>query len=352
MSHFFATMVDDKERWEKIIRTHSDANFLQSYNWGKFHTRLGKKVFYLVLSEGESTEQSTPFGVALIVKETAKRGSYLTVAGGPIIEWENVRSSEYFRFFTQQASELAKKENCLFIRMRPQCMNSEAVRGMMTENHWVSSPMHLTADLTLQLDLTQDEESLLLQMRKNTRYEVRQAEKRGIVVRQSQNPEEIKLFYEHQLALAKRHNFVPFSYEFLYEQFLSFVEDDQVVLFHSFLPDGEKETLLASAFIIFYNGEAVYHYGISTPENDRQPGSYAAQWAAILEAKKRGCHFYNFWGIAPKEEINHRFAGVSIFKRGFGGEEVPYLPAHDLPVSWQYSVVKSFEKIRKKARNL
>ena len=208
--------------------------------------------------------------------------------------------------------------------------------------------MHLTADLTLQLDLTKTTETILKEMRKNTRYEIRQIEKKNISVTQSKNPKDIRAFFEQQLSLAKKHHFVPFSYKFLLEQFKIFAENDNVVLFSSF--QGKK--LLASAFIIFYNKEAVYHYGISTADNYRLPGSYACQWAAIEEAKKRNCTKYNFWGIAPKEEQEHRFAGVSLFKRGFGGQEVAYLPAYDIPTSFSYWGVYAFELLRKKLRKL
>jgi lipid II:glycine glycyltransferase (peptidoglycan interpeptide bridge formation enzyme) len=173
-------------------------------------------------------------------------------------------------------------------------------------------------------------------------------EKQGLTVQISQNPEEIKTFYEHQLALAQKHHFVPFAYQFLLEQFRVFAADDQAMLISCF--QGSK--LLATAFVIFYNREAVYHYGISTLDNDRLAGSYACQWAAILEAKRRGCTTYNFWGIAPKDETGHRFSGVSLFKRGFGGQEIAYLPAHDLPASPFYWLTYWFELLRKKLRHL
>jgi len=208
--------------------------------------------------------------------------------------------------------------------------------------------MHLTAGLTIQIDLSKSEEEILAAMRKNTRYEIRKAKKLEINTRISANSGEIKEFYEHQLTLAKKHDFIPFSYDFLLTQFRNMLVDEQVCLIHAY----NKEDLLASAFIIFYNNEAVYHYGISTPANNRMPGSYACQWEAILEAKRRHCSRYNMWGIAPKEQTNHRFAGVSIFKRGFGGQEVAYLPAMDLATSPLYPVVKTFETFRKIKRKL
>lgn len=334
--------IDHKEAWEKYVRSRSEANFLQSWNWGLFEEQLGKKVFRLGIFDHEQQ-----VGALLIVKEAAKRGSYLTLAGGPLIDWQSL-SVEQLRAIFDFLKSLANQEKCLFIRFRPQAIDSAELRGKLAQLGIRPAPMHLTADLTLQLDLTQSEEHLLAGMRKNTRYDIRHAEKLKITTEFSKNPEEIKKFYEYQLALAQRHHFVPFSYEFLLKQFTIFAADDQALLVSSF--QGKK--LLASAFVLFYNREAVYHYGISTPDNDRLPGSYAAQWAAILEAKRRGCTTYNFWGIAPEEEKTHRFAGVSLFKRGFGGKEVAYSPAHDLPVSPLYQVTYLFELLRRKLRHL
>jgi lipid II:glycine glycyltransferase (peptidoglycan interpeptide bridge formation enzyme) len=335
-------LITDKQRWEQFIASRPEANFLQSWNWGVFQQALGKKVFYLGVFDNNQQ-----VGALLVVKEVAKRGNYLAIAGGPIIDWPRL-SADQLRSIFEYLKGLAHQEKCLFIRFRPQALDSAELRSQLQQLGVNAAPMHLTADLTLQLDLTQSEEQILSGMRKNTRYEIRHAQRQNITADISKNPAAIQPFYEHQLALAAKHHFVPFSYQFLFEQFKAFATDDQVVLISSF----QGEQLLATAFVIFYNGEAVYHYGISTPANDQLAGSYACQWTAIQEAKRRGCTRYNFWGIAPKDEATHRFSGVSLFKRGFGGQEVAYLPAHDLPTSPFYRLTHFFEKLRKQARHL
>lgn len=334
--------IDAQETWETFVLSRPEANFLQSWNWGVFQERLGKKIFRLGIFQDQ-----TQIGAVLAIKETAKRGNHLTVAGGPLMDWERL-SAEEMRNIFGQLKKKAQEESCSFIRFRPQTLDTPELRKKLTALGIRPSPMHLTADLTLQLDLTQSPEHILANMRKNTRYEVRKAEREKITTQFSKNPEEIKKFHEHQLTLAKKHHFVPFSYEFLYEQFRVFAQDDQALLISSY----QGNTLLASAFVLFYNQEAVYHYGISTPNNDHLPGSYACQWAAIQEAQRRGCTRYNFWGIAPEGDRQHRFAGVSLFKRGFGGTEVAYLPAHDLPVSMGYWPTYLFEMLRRKSRHL
>lgn len=148
---------------------------------------------------------------------------------------------------------------------------------------------------------------------------------------------------------ARRQNFVPFSEKFLLNQFEIFSKTDNVLLLSAF----KGKDLLAQAFIIFYGKEADYHYGASTSLGRKFPGAYIIQWEAIKEAKKRGIERYNFWGVSPENETQHRFYGVSLFKRGFGGQDVEYLHAQDLIVNnLRYSVNWTIENIRRKIRKL
>jgi len=80
------------------------------------------------------------------------------------------------------------------------------------------------------------------------------------------------------------------------------------------------------------------------------PASYVVQWRSILEARKRGINLYNFYGIAPDDKPNHPWRGITLFKKGFGGREINYIHAHDLPVSPMYLVPRTIEAIRTKMR--
>jgi lipid II:glycine glycyltransferase (peptidoglycan interpeptide bridge formation enzyme) len=341
-------LVEDNRAWEKYLDQFPEANFLQSSAWQNFQEKLGKKVWALRLFEADQKNKQHSLALALVVVEKAKRANYLTIAGGPLLDWSDGKCQLIMESLLDYLKNIAQPAKISFLRLRPQAVSSQKLITFFRDLGFYQSPMHLTADLTLQLDLSLSEEALLAQMRKNTRYEIRKAQKIGISTCLSKDLSELKAFYEAQLALAKRQNFVPFSYQFLHQQFLAFLEDNRVALIHSYL----ENELLASAFIIFYRNEAVYHYGISTLANAKLPGSYACQWAAIKEAKKRGLNTYNFWGISPSNEPKHRFAGVSLFKRGFGGQEIAYLPAQDYPFTNNYPVVRAFELVRKKIRKL
>lgn len=333
--------IDNKKVWEDFVLSYPEANFLQSFNWGAFHQNLGKIVKRVGFYDGEKL-----VGVMLCIVEKAKRAAYLTIPAGPLIEWSK---PELVKAFKETAKDWAKKTRCSFVRVRPQILENEKNDKLFSKLGFKTAPMHLHAELTRQLDLSKSEDQLMAEMRKTTRSEIKKALNLGIKITSSQNPRDVDDFYKLQLQTAKRQDFVPFEKKFLKEQFSVFAKDNQVILYTAWL----GKLKLAQAFIIFYGHEADYHYGASTSVGRKYPGAYLIQWEAIREAKRRGLTRYNLWGVAPEGQTDHRFYGVSVFKRGFGGEDVGYLHARDLVVSQLgYSVNWMVETWRRKKRRV
>lgn len=334
-------LIEDKSEWEKFLSLHREANFLQSWYWGQFHEAIGNKIHRTGFYDGKKI-----VGVMLSIIEDAKRGRYLTVPAGPIIDWEN---KDVIKSFTDEVTRIAKEDNCVFVRVRPQLESNKFSKSLFAKLGFNDAPMHLHAELTSQLDITRSEDDLLAGMKKNTRYNVRKGESLGIKVTSTIDPTSIKKFYDLQIETAKRQKFTPFSYEYLFEQFKVFASDNKVLMYTAEL----NKKLLAQAFIVFYGEEAVYHYGASTQDGRKYPGAYLIQWEAIKEAKRRGMKKYNFWGVSPADNPNHRFAGLSLFKRGFGGEDFEYLHAQDLVIdSHRYALNFIIESLRKRIRSV
>ncbi len=334
--------VTNQAEWENFLVLHPEANFLHSYLWGVFHQKIGKKVHYSGFYEEEKL-----VGVMLSIIEPARRGRYLTIPGGPIIDWSN---GEIVQATVQEMLRIGHVEKCVFVRVRPQLLNTEQNRHLFRKLEFHSAQMHLHAELTSQLAIEADEPTLLQHFRKNTRYELKQAKKRGIKVTSTTDPAAIDEFYELQLETAHRHKFVPYGRRFLKEQFATFAQAGKALLYSAHTADNK---LIAQAFVIFYNQEAAYHYGASTELGRSEPGAYAIQWEAVKEAKRRGMSRYNFWGVVAPSQTNHRFWGVSVFKRGFRGEDVEYLHAHDLILNRaRYLPNLTVEYIRRRRRHL
>ncbi|MFC1790689.1 peptidoglycan bridge formation glycyltransferase FemA/FemB family protein [Patescibacteria group bacterium] len=332
--------VDSKEVWEKFVLSSPQATFLQSWSWGQFHQSLGSKVYYLGLAQAGRL-----LGVALLIKENARRGAYLACPGGPLLDWGK---PALFSAFVKRIIKIGLEEGVVFVRIRSPLLDTSQNRQLFKRYRFLKAPMHMHAETTWQLSLQVSAEDLLRGMRKNTRYLVRKSWQEELKIVKSQDPKDIKILYELQLETARRHRFVPFPLKFLETQFSFFARDDQACLFIG----KYKGEVLAVAMILFYGKEAVYHYAGSRRLFPKVPIAYRLQWEAIREAQKRGCQIYNFWGIAPEGKRKHRFAGVTTFKKGFGGEQKSYLPAFDLPLKKRYLLTFLFETLRRCRRGL
>ncbi len=335
-------LVENKDEWEAFILSRPEANFLQSWMWGEMHEKLGRKVLRVGYFKGD-----VQVGAMVSVLETARRGRYLAIAAGPILDWND---HELVWAWRDSLEDLAADNDCVFARVRPQLETSASARQLFKKLGFRPAMMHLEAELTAQLDLTLGFEELQKQFRKNTRREIKQAKKKGIVVTHTDNPTAIREFYDMQLQTAKRHKFIPFALDKLQAEFDAFSRTGNVLLYSAHTPDKQ---LIAQAFIVFYGQEASYHYGASTELGRTEPGAYAIQVQVMKEALRRGCSRYNLWGIVAEDDVKHRFYGVSVFKRGFRGREVQYLHAHDLVIRHAgYLKNYAIETVRKRARRV
>jgi lipid II:glycine glycyltransferase (peptidoglycan interpeptide bridge formation enzyme) len=76
---------------------------------------------------------------------------------------------------------------------------------------------------------------------------------------------------------------------------------------------------------------AIYYYGASASAGRELMAPYALQWAAMRQAKALGATSYDLLGIAPPGTgPMHPWAGISDFKRKFGGTLVTYLPERQI----------------------
>ncbi|MBL7159181.1 peptidoglycan bridge formation glycyltransferase FemA/FemB family protein [Candidatus Microgenomates bacterium] len=332
--------IKEKNIWEQFVLSDENGSFLQSWNWGEFQKTMGEKVFRLGIFEEEQL-----VGVCLLIKIHAKRGNYLICPAGPLINWEKI---SHFKILLKYLKKLGKKENASFVRIRPPIKDTKENRDWFQTLGCKPAPMHLHAERTWFLDITAKEENLLAGMRKTTRYLIKKADRDGVEIFQSDEIKDIAYLYYLQKQAVSRHQFVPFSKKHFVNMFKVFSKDNQASLFLA----KYKNEIVSIAMIMLYKEEAVYHYAATSSKYPKISSSHLLIWKAILEAKKQNFKTFNFWGIAPPNKHHHRFAGVTLFKKGFGGYEEVFLHAHDLPLNSYYLINLLVESIRKKVRRL
>ena len=326
----------DNTVWKEVIEKHKEANFLQSPSYGEMNKMLGDKAIIETFNKN---------GYALMIVRNAKRGRYLEIPCGPLIDWSN---KKLVKKVFERIKEIAKAEKCVFVRIRPQLQCTKENLKLLAELGLSKSPMHLAAEHTTIIDLTKDEDQLLANMRRQTRYEVRRADKMGIVVECDNSEKLFKEFHRVQAKTAKRQGFVPPSLDTLIAEREAF--GDNAKIYVAKTAEGEK---IAYGLVIKDGVEGDYYEAASTDLNRKLPGAYALLWKAMRDLKAEGYERFNLWGIAPANQPQHRYAKVTTFKMGFGGETVEFVPAHDLVIS-RVGYLKNLivEKVRKKRRHL
>lgn len=323
-------------KWQEVLATYPEANFLQSPEYGQMNELLGCKVL---------TEDFGGQGWALMIVRNAKRGRYLEVPCGPLCDWGNF---EAVKGIFARMAEIGRREKCVFVRVRPQIRRETQNLALLRRLGLKVAPMHLAAEHTVMLDLTRSEDELLADMRRQTRYEVRRAGKLGITVTRGDTEADFREFHEVQAVTARRQNFVPPSLEVLMAEREAF--SGNIWIYKAVTAEGEA---IAYGLIIRGGAEGDYYEAASTELNHKLPGAYALLWQAMRDLKAAGVQRFNLWGIAPAGQPGHRYAGVTTFKTGFGGEVVEFVPAHDLVLS-RMGYMKDYiiETARKKRRHL
>lgn len=254
-----------KKLWEGFVKMHKPKSFLQSWNWGETNKLTGHKIIRLGFYNGKKL-----VGVCLVIKESARRGPYLVVPGGPIMHED---SSGLLKFVIKSLRELGTKEKVWFIRIRPEIEDSKESWNKFRRLGFVPAQMHLHAENTWVLDINKEEESLLAEMRKTTRYLIRKSMKSNLCLEVSKDLKISDALYKLQEITAERHNFVGFSKRLFSAQMETFGKDDQANFFSCFL--GKKR--LACAIIIFYADAAYYHHSGSVNGFSNIPFSYFLQ---------------------------------------------------------------------------
>jgi len=339
--------IEDKKIWEEFLEKCKEKTFLQSFNWGEFNEKMGNKIWRFGIFENEKF-----LALALTIKISARRGNFLFVPHGPVLnsDFENKNLKfEIFKFLFDELKTVAKKEKCDFIRIAPILERNENNEKIFKKLGFREAPIHIHPEITWELDISKSEDEILREMRKTTRYLIRQAQKnKEIEIVKSKNLKDLEVFNQIYSETARRHKFSPFSFDYLSNEILAFAGDDQILIF---LGKYNAEAVAGGIFI-FWQGIGFYHHGASSLKYPKIPVSYYLIWEAIKEAKKRGCQKFNFWGIAPPERKNHPWSGLSLFKMGFGGKKKEYLKTKDFPLTFKYWLCFFVELMRKIKRRL
>lgn len=327
--------ITNRQEWDSLLDTVKPNTFLHSWQWKQVQEADGEEVQTIGLYD-----QDELVAIALVITVNAKRGRHYLIPHGPIL-----KDAKYLTDVIREIVSYCKNRgDTVAIRVAPLTVNTAEHTKIFSDLGFRSSPMHVHAELTWVLNISKPEEELLQEMRKTTRNAITKAEKEGVKVEIHSDASALERFWPLYEQTKNRHGFVPFHKSFIQSQADIFGAENKMF----FAIATYKGNDVAAAMLIHSGNTVFYYHGASSKVT--VPAAQLLQWEAIKEAKRRGATRYNFWGIAPDNEPNHPFAGITIFKKGFGGYAIDYMHAQDLPLSWKYWKLWAIEMWRKKKR--
>jgi lipid II:glycine glycyltransferase (peptidoglycan interpeptide bridge formation enzyme) len=343
-------IITSKELWNEAVVSFTDDTFHQAWEWGETYKRRGLTAWNIALLD----EHSEIIGVALTIKVKARRGSFLLVPHGPLfcntVQSDPSLLKKCLGLLTEYLVTLAKEEGCVFVRLAPTQKRTPEMAELYRSSGYRQAPIFVQSELSWRLNLQPPEQELLANMRKSTRYILKRSDTYGVHFESTADPESFDRFYNLYLETVKNQEYVGHSKDFIYEEFRTFAESGMARFYFIYTNEGGQKKDLATALIITQGSSGFYHYGGSRKDEKNTPAPHLLQWHIIKDLKNNGFFFYNFWGISEEDKPNHPWRGLTVFKKGFGGEELAYVKTQDYilhPFYWFNWVVETVRRIKR-----
>lgn len=344
-------LITAHQGWNDALLTLPGGHVLQSWEWGEtkllhgwFPTRL--------LWEQEGRAVAAAQVLRRLVPHTP--WSVLYVPKGPVLDYHQPALLQ--RVLTD-LERYARTLRAIFAKIDPDVEaalpgDAAAVPHPVTETliarGWRFSAQQIQFRNTAMLDLTPTEDSLLAAMKSKTRYNIRLAQRRGILVR-SGTSQDISRFYEMYAETGKRDGFLIRPFAYYRDTWRAFLDAGSAQMLLAEVGPREDEAspsdlaeVVAGIILFRFGDRAWYMYGASTDQHRDLMPNYALQWAAMRWAKEAGCTTYDLWGAPSTLSEDDRLWGVWRFKEGLGARLVPHIGAYDYPafsfLYWVYGV--------------
>lgn len=317
---------EDKKTWNDYLFLRKQAEFLQSFEWGEFQDRVGNKPIRLqcvengqVIGQVQGFEQNLfPF-VKFI---------YLPKIDNCLEVLDYLQKSGYF-----------------FARIEP----IEDLK--FSDKYSIFNVQNRQPKDTVVLNVSPNEEELLAGMHAKTRYNIKLAEKKGVVIKEEKN---VDVFWKLNEETFARDKFKSHDREY-YKKMLQMENCYQLTAYVG-------DEAIASNILIHFGDMMTYLHGASSDKHRNLMAPYLLQWQGFLLAKKLGAVNYDFGGVSPemKEgetktftcyhnycwDATHKWTGITRFKAGFGGAGKKYPQAIEVVLKpLLYKIFQSIKKI-------
>jgi len=335
----------DSKTWNSFVAASPTGHLLQSWQWGQLKAAFG----WQAVRVGVEDRGRLVAGAQVLFRFLLPflHLSIAYVPKGPILD---LGDQEVCEALLSAIHRLARQKGAVLLKIEPELPHGPAAEGPLQAWGFRPSPQTIQPRSTIHIDLQADLDEILAGMKSKTRYNVRLAGRKGVLVREG-TADDLPIFYRLTELTGKRDGFAVHSQGYFETAYQLFVPLDLARLFLATYGD----EVIAGLMVFAFGQRAWYLYGASSDRERNLMPNHLLQWQAIRWARERGCLTYDLWGI-PDEvgEEPEKYTrtvtdrqgglwGVYRFKQGFGGQVVRYVGAYDYiyrpALAWLYNKV-------------
>ncbi len=302
-------------------------HFLQSEHWQQFQEALGRTC---ITGHGDGWSYRA-------YVEKGKINTRLYVPRGPLLA-----SPEALAPALASLREAARAHGAALVRIEP----TEHVTTDNLKAAGLVRAARVQPEATHVVDLTPSEDEIIAHMNTTGRRLHRAFAKRGLTLHTSHDPKDIGILTTMLHGVADTTGMTAHSDSYLRTQAETFLPSGVATLYYVTFEDSP----IAAVFVFDYDGTRYYAHVASGYEHRNLGAGTSIVSHIMLEAKRAGLTSFDLYGIWPSATPGTPHAGITAFKRSFGGQDVIYpgtweLPVRPLPYA-AYQFLRKFVKER------
>ncbi|MDQ5953675.1 MAG: hypothetical protein QG647_411 [Patescibacteria group bacterium] len=309
-------------------------NLLQSNVWADFNKALNKPVF-------EQSGNGWQFN-AIAESGHGKVGKFFKRLYAPYGPYaiNDIALTEALN----KLEQIAKNNKADYIRIDPATplQNSQLLLNM----GYIKTTRNAQPSKTLIITLSDNFDDVLKNMSKTNQYLWRKAPANNLSFEQFYKSDELKPFIDMVSSTAKRNNAIFHNGNYYKTLLDTMGPQKNACVIYAYL---NNKPVAGAIFVDDINTKTRYYmYAGAFDEARKVSAASPLLVYAMQQAKQQGLTSFDMFGVAPKDETNHKWAGFSKFKRSFGGTEVTYNGTYEKPLSKKYKLLQLARKIYRK----
>jgi len=308
--------------WDRFIESTAETGFMQSSWWVEFRNYCGFENFGITLRDGK-----TIVGGAVVLKYShSEDGCFYYIQDGPVLPEDPMAAEAVFRLVFEEIEARRKTEPQVVshLRIEPRWLRLPGFVSGFRPIRPLADPF-LEARDTRCIDLCPAEAAILAQMKPKGRYNIGVARRHGVSIVEDTSEQGLRDFLAIYKETATRQGLVPKPPDY-FERLVSLLSANQrgALFFAEY-----QRRRIATALVIYFGRRATYFFGGSRDLDRHVMAPYLLHFEVMRAARALGCEWYDLWGIAPPNELDHPWQNFSVFKAKFGGIEVHLVPTLD-----------------------